>query len=410
MIQKDANVERLKKMENKQFESLVAEAIKGNNEAFEEIIRIKLEPIVYGALSIMKQQQDAEDAAQDIILKLYKDIRKLREPKAFNLWLHKVITNHCYTLKTKKKRKKEQMNMDEHLLEIEEQDREFLPQIYAEDKEYRLLVRGLIENLSDQKRQIVTMYYYDELSYKEISEVLGIPVNTVGSELKRAKEQLKTELEKTGTFNKNDINKFAAVPVLSQILTEHAHEVVSNPVIESLMTYTQKDVITGAAMKKAGLFTWKKVCAGVLCTMVLTGGVVYACDGLSNFNTGGQADGGTIITESAVDQSNGKTPTGEIGLVSGDCDCGHANPKEIIAKDLDQDYESASWTITNKKTNEQYKGQGTEITKEVANLHENKLDGEYTVEFTVKYSYGDFALKRDFLIYTGNTPPENYDK
>lgn len=399
-------MERMKTMENLKVESLVKKASKGNKEAFEEIVRLKLKTIMLSSMNILKQRQDAEDATQDIVLKMYKNIGNLKEPAAFNSWMHRIILNHCYNLHGSKQRKQENTGMDEHLLKIEEEDREFLPQVYAEDKDRSLMLREIISSLPEQRRLIISMFYYDEMSYTEIAKALDIPINTVGSNLKRAKEQIKTEIEKNETINVNDINKFAGIPVLTQVLEAQAHELMPQATIDNIMAFTHKSILADSAIKKMGLLTWKKMCTAVVCTILVTGGVVYACDGYNpNANTGSNA----TTTKNAISQQEQHNPGGEILFASGDCNCGHANPKEMTLTDIEEDYESINWIIVNKDTQLTYEGQGSSITDDLKRLYTEKLDGNYTVTFTVKYLHGKSSLERDFLIYTGSEPPADYD-
>lgn len=392
-------MERLKTMENNKVEQLVEKAIKGNKKAFEEIVRLKFETIMFNALSILKQYQDAEDATQEIILKLYDKIGTLKEPAAFNSWLHRIIVNYCYNMHDTKKSKRESMGMDEYILEREEQDREFLPQIYAEDKDRANMLRGIIGNLPDQRRMIITMYYYDEMSYKEIAYALDMPMNTVASDLKRDKNQIKSELEKIEPINTADINKLAGIPVLSQVLSEQAKEQILPSSFDNIMAFTHKKILADTAAKAAP-FTLKKVCVVILCTAVFTTGIVYATGFFNNTNDGNSQDSSSITTENAVNQPF--TPTGEVIYKDSDCQCGHVNPKEITVTDMDEAYMDATWTITNIKTNEEIKGEGISITNEVQNLLSQKKDGEYAVLFTLKYPEGNLKMDRDFLIDSGD--------
>lgn len=393
MRQKDAGVERLKKMTKKKMNGLVKKAIKGDTRSFEELVRMNTETIVFASYSILRQHHDAEDATQEIIIKMYKNIKNLKDPAAFNQWMHRIINTSCYNLYNSKKRKNEQMDMDDHIIEIEEQDKEFLPQAYAEDKEYKKMIRDLIDGLPYQKKRIVIMYYYDDLSYKEIAEILDIPVNTVASDLKRSKSYLKAELEKVSPINTAEVNKLAAVPVLSQILSEQAREIATPAIIKNVMTFTSSEVVAGTAVKSASILTVKNLLIGLTCTAVITGGTIAATGGLSANET---LSSGT--TPSAVSQAANFQPKGDIVFKDGGCECGHINPKEIAVVDENSGYESADWVIRNKSTNEEYRGSGTSITKEVRDLYENKLDGEYTVIFTLRYPQGDLSIDNDFQI------------
>ena len=390
-------MERMKTMEKAKQNHLVKKAVKGDKKAFEELVKVKLEPIMFGALSIMGQHHDAEDATQEIIVKMYKNINQLKDPSAFTTWMHKIINTQCYNmLRERKKRKGERVGVDDYLLKIEDNDREFLPQSYVDDKESQKLVREIISNLPIQRRQIVTMYYYDDMSYKEIGEVLGISPGTVGSDLRRAKAQIKSDIEKANNapINPAEVNKCAAVPVLSQILAEQAHETMTPAMIKNLMTFTQSKVTAGTATKGVGAFTAKKIVAAVLCTTILTTGTTCTINAVNN------------NTKIQPAQEEAKY-TGHVIYKDGVCDCSHVNPREITLEDINDSYTNATWIITSDSTNQEYKGQGISIKEEVRNLYQAKQDGQYTVLFTLQYPEGDLMIDHKFEINTSGTNIES---
>lgn len=395
MIQKTDGTEKFVRVGNNKMEKLIKAAIKGDDKAFEEIVRLKTESIVFSALSILRQYQDAEDATQEIILRMYKSIRNLKDPKAFHAWLQRIIVNQCYDFQRDKAKKKETMSMDGEFRELLEEDKEFLPQGYAEDKEQSDFIKNLIKDLPDQRRIIVTMYYYEELSYKEIAYALEMPISSVASELRRAKETIKGELMKSKPFSEAEVNKNAAIPVVSQVLANQAYEEIPRSVIPKMVAYTQKDVIGTAAIKATGLFSWKLVATLVVCTTLISAGAVYS---IANMNKGEPA-GNMQSTNSAIHPNDiADLPQGNIVFASSDCECGHVNPTSITVTEIGDTYNTVDWKIINKTTNEEYVGKGTTITKEIQDFLKGEKNGDYTVIFTVGYDSGNLSLDRDFLI------------
>ena len=161
-------------------------AINGDREAFGRVIIQNKEAMYKTAIVILKNEDDAYDALQDALIKMYKNIDKLQNKDAFNFWSRRIIVNCCYDLINKNKKV---VDITTKLTESFEETRE---DIYdCEDS----LVQTL-EKIEPDLRLTVTLYYYNDLSTREIGEILEIPVGTVKSCLARAREKLYEILKK----------------------------------------------------------------------------------------------------------------------------------------------------------------------------------------------------------------------
>lgn len=161
-------------------------AINGDREAFGRVIIQNKEAMYKTAIVILKNEDDAYDALQDALIKMYKNIDKLQNKDAFNFWSRRIIVNCCYDLINKNKKV---VDITTKLTESFEETRE---DIYdCEDS----LVQTL-EKIEPDLRLTVTLYYYNDLSTREIGEILEIPVGTVKSRLARAREKLYEILKK----------------------------------------------------------------------------------------------------------------------------------------------------------------------------------------------------------------------
>lgn len=155
-------------------------AMAGDKAAFSRIIIQNKETMYKTAIVILKNEDDAYDALQEALIKMYKNITKLENKGAFNFWSRKIIVNCCYDLINKNKKV---IDITTKLTENFEETRE---DIYdCEDG----LVKTL-EQLEPDLRLTATLYYYNDLSTREIGEILEIPVGTVKSRLSRAREKL----------------------------------------------------------------------------------------------------------------------------------------------------------------------------------------------------------------------------
>lgn len=155
-------------------------AMHGDKEAFSRVIIQNKEPMYKTAIVILKNEDDAYDALQEALIKMYRNIEKLENKEAFNAWSRRIIVNCCYDLINKNKKV---VDITSKLTENFEETRE---DVYnCEDS----LVQTL-EKIEPDLRLTTTLYYYNDLSTREIGEILQIPVGTVKSRLARAREKL----------------------------------------------------------------------------------------------------------------------------------------------------------------------------------------------------------------------------
>lgn len=132
------------------------------------------------AIIILRNEDDAYDALQNALIKMYKNISNLENKEAFNTWSRRIIINCCYDLINKNKKV---IDITSRLTENYEETTE---DIY--DCEDTLV--QILEQIKPELRLTVTLYYYNDLSIKEIAQVLQIPEGTVKSRLAVAREKL----------------------------------------------------------------------------------------------------------------------------------------------------------------------------------------------------------------------------
>ena len=159
------------------METYIKRAKKGDIEAFINLMDINKTYMYKVAKSILNNNEDIADAIQETILSCYKNIEKLKEIKYFKTWMTRILINKCNALL---KKNKKIMNLDMEItedLKIEES--------------YKLDLKESINNLDSDLKIIVILYYYEDMSIKDISESLNIPQGTIKSRLSRARKRLK---------------------------------------------------------------------------------------------------------------------------------------------------------------------------------------------------------------------------
>jgi RNA polymerase sigma-70 factor (ECF subfamily) len=135
------------------------------------------------AKSILHNDTDAEDAVSEAILKAYDKLHTLKNLESFKPWIMRILVNESYKLSN---RRKKVVYLDE--IEIKKE-------IIENDNQE---LWNTVEMLDGEFRTVTVLFYYEDLSIKEISEVLSLPIGTVKSRLSRARNKLKEMLNIEG--------------------------------------------------------------------------------------------------------------------------------------------------------------------------------------------------------------------
>lgn len=131
--------------------------------------------------NIIRNEADIQDAISETIIKAYMNIHKLKSIDSFKPWVMKILVNECYSIINKRKK-----------LELTDDFAAF--EGSYEDKNEDNLI-SYINQLEDEFKSVVILFYYDDISIRDISRVLNISEGTVKSRLSRAKAKLKVMIE-----------------------------------------------------------------------------------------------------------------------------------------------------------------------------------------------------------------------
>lgn len=175
---------------------MVKRAMQGDEQAMNKLIETKFDDILYFVIK-NTNFQDAEDIAQQSVLHIYKDIRNLRDPEKFHSWMISLVYHDCMDFLRKKRSGEAMMTDDTYIVdEMEEENIEFLPEKYVEDAEGRKLVMEIINSLPHNYQESLLLFYFENMKYEEIAEILGVSWVKVRNDLFRAKAQVKARLER----------------------------------------------------------------------------------------------------------------------------------------------------------------------------------------------------------------------
>ena len=181
--------------------NLISKAKGGDTEAFEKLIESSKGLLFNLALKLLQNQDDAEEATQEVLLKMYKNISGFKGDSAFNTWAYRVMHNYCMDLLRKNKNKKN-VSLDERISYEEASDaqiqasQEDSPERQAEKNELKKIVRGAIAKLPESQRELIVLRDIEGLGIEEISKITSLPNGTIKSRLNRARLKLRDILAK----------------------------------------------------------------------------------------------------------------------------------------------------------------------------------------------------------------------
>lgn len=170
---------------------------KGDRSAFNELVLKYQNTVMNIAFGMLSVREDAEDAAQEVFLKIYKNISAFNENSTLSTWIYRITVNTCNDILRKRIKGKTVSiypdNDDDS--EIVIPDTSHTPEEAAQASEIRRQLLDAIAGLKEEYRTVITLFDLEGMSYDEISKIVNIPVGTVKSRLSRARGQLRKNLE-----------------------------------------------------------------------------------------------------------------------------------------------------------------------------------------------------------------------
>ena len=156
----------------------------GEQEAFRHLVERYQKHAVAHATAILGSREDALDAAQEAFIDAFRALGNFDKSRPFYPWFYVLLRNRCYKMAA---RKRETESIDETVIVASNSG--------AQSEEILALENALI-SLDREDREIVTLKYFDGLSYDELAERLQIPKGTVMSRLFHARRKLQVKLER----------------------------------------------------------------------------------------------------------------------------------------------------------------------------------------------------------------------
>ena len=151
----------------------------GNEQAFTVLVQ-SYAPYVYRtAFALLQDKNEAEDASQEVFLKIYRSIGQLSNPYAFQSWLKQIITHTCLD-RLKKQHPTPTADSELDMAAVET----------SQNLDQHLIIQDALQRLSTEYRETLILREWQGYSYQEIAEMSGVPVGTVKSRIHTARMQL----------------------------------------------------------------------------------------------------------------------------------------------------------------------------------------------------------------------------
>ncbi|MGE7094059.1 RNA polymerase sigma factor [Lysinibacillus sp. NPDC048646] len=174
---------------------LIEQAQQGDKEAYIELIRIHQRTVEKFAFQCGVHSSDLADVSQEVFVKLYRFLHQFKQDR-FTTWLYKITLNATRDYYRKEQRQQAKEELLSTLQHIPSASAERHVLNFEEDR----LLHNAIQTLDEKYRYPLVLFYFHELKYEEIAEVLGISLSTVKVRILRAKEKLKAVLMQEGSI------------------------------------------------------------------------------------------------------------------------------------------------------------------------------------------------------------------
>jgi RNA polymerase sigma-70 factor (ECF subfamily) len=176
-------------LDPKELEELIDSVQKGNTDQYAFIVRAFQMPIYRYCYRLLENKQDAEDAVQDILVKGYQSIHQYKLQMHFSAWLYRIAYHHCLNLLRRRRLHKRVMSLFKP---------EFMavsPEQELDDRLFKPSLSAALTQLSLEERNMLILRVFEEKTYAEIGEILGVSPNALTKRMNRIKQKVQKAME-----------------------------------------------------------------------------------------------------------------------------------------------------------------------------------------------------------------------
>jgi RNA polymerase sigma-70 factor (ECF subfamily) len=181
-------------LDNTAEENLLEACCQGDSLGYETLVRKYSKYVFTICFGVVGNKHDAQDLAQKTFMRVFQDIKNLKDKKLFRTWMHQIAKNICVDFLRNKKREKTFMaklvkDTSVNLDYVVEAD-------YGSGSDFNLL--EVLSKLKEKYREVLMLHYFNEISIDDIADILDINKKAVQGRLSRGRKQLRELLKKEG--------------------------------------------------------------------------------------------------------------------------------------------------------------------------------------------------------------------
>lgn len=174
-------------------EALAVLVQKGEKDAFGVLVDRYEQKLVRYGRKFLSTKEDIEDMVQNVFINAYQNIKSFDTGQRWSPWIYRIAHNTFVNALRSKKNGFISIDFDTLLSHPVYDDPDVKER---EQKEMRILLDKGLEDIPPKYREVLVLHYFEELPYKDIAQILKVPIGTIGIRLKRAKEALREKIEK----------------------------------------------------------------------------------------------------------------------------------------------------------------------------------------------------------------------
>ena len=354
-------------MEKEKLVQTVKLAQKGDSDALNELFNAFYNDVYYFALKNVKDEDLACDITQEAFVEIINTLGNLKEPAAFVTWMKQITYHQCTRYFKKKKDVLVDENEDGDTIfdTMAEERTEFIPDEAVDQADFRATIMAMIDQLPDEQRAATMMYYFDEMSVKEIAQAQGVGENTVKGRLSYSRKAIKKSVEEYEKKNNVKLHCVGLLPLLLWLFRNYgkAMPVASAKTVAegvsaasgvgicvaagsgAVAATVTTTAAVGLGAKLAAIPLAAKIGAGILAVALIAGAGTAVMMGNRDQDTPTETTGNTEPqhTHSYTATTIDATCT-EKGKVNYACECGDAYSEELPA--TGHSYTASSTTAT----------------------------------------------------------------
>ena len=382
---------------------LVEKAISGDKEALLSLCGLIAPKIYFRVVYLIDSNIDAEDISQEVLYRVCDNLTSLKLPNLFHIWLNKIIMNEINRFFLKKARHGVLLNIEDHHDDLIEENEEFLPQNCIDRKDSHKGIMDLIKMLPERQKQVLLLHYYDGMNVTEIAETMGISKATVSVALKRARKNIKEEIE-SRTDMADVTSQYSIMPIgilLAKVFQEEAiaglaaSEIWAQQVAVGCEVYLSQ---SAAVIAKTAAFFAPKIVAPVVVAAAATASVAVTINLSAPAEEIQKPEPKPIAPVQVVVEK----AVGTVLLEGGEEAGRHINPKSATAL-TDSEFGALSidsWQISEFGSGAVlYSGKGSVVGGILSEMYDRQENGQYMLRFYASDATGgSYTIGSSFII------------